>query len=146
MRKKRRPKLVRHGLSTQLAWAYLSCPVWYRHAESQWRERITPFAEDHGYTIQTWWVDHDARWIDAEAMLARMPGSGVRALFLPYPEALDHIPHLKGLTPSEIGELLNVRVFVLDGVMTIPPEGTPDLGVEQPRRHLAPCWRRRRAS
>lgn len=135
------------------AWAYLKCPVSYRHAESQWRRRISNLAASEGFAIERWWVDHEPRRIDGEVMLSRLPGSGVQALFLPYPDALAHIELFRRrsadgttrpLTPLEISQWLHLQVFVLDSVMTIAPASDPTLGLEPVRRRrLAPrLWRR----
>jgi hypothetical protein len=136
-----------HGRQVITAWAYLQCPVWYRHAEGQWTRRLTLLAERDGIIITRWWVDHAGRSIDAVNMLHHMEGSGVQALLLPYPQALAHLPDCRDLSPEEIGRWLHLRVIVLDPVMTITPEGDPDLGLPNPpHRSCLARLRRRRAS
>lgn len=139
-----------HSLgSRERAWAYLSCPLWYEHAEGQWRRRIERLGQRDGFEVERWWVDHGDTTIDAVVMLHHMPQARVDILVLPYPTALECVRQYKGARVGQIEESLGLRVIILDRVMTIPPKLAPDLGIPPPvrrRRGLRARLRLRGAS
>lgn len=97
------------------AWGYVSPPVYYeKHAIPQWQSSLKTLARREGYALERWFVDTEGRTDGLTSMWSLLPGSGVRALFVPDPRHLRRLPVFKDLTEQQIRDRLPLQVFMLD--------------------------------